>query len=226
MTDSHPLFRLIWRLNALVILGVGLVAGVVALWALVQIGRDIVRPRMVEGVLNPTLPERRETLTLGGFEAAPGGRYLIARIQGEQDGDSGVYSKTVGSTRDLVILDRVTGEAKRVLGRLDHLILTWSYPVADREGTPEPSLLLLTVIDADTDGDKRLDSNDRRTVLACAPSGHACAPVIAGIDQVLSHLARTDGQVDLITTLDGKTEWRVIAADRSVSAPTPVLSLP
>jgi hypothetical protein len=220
------LFRLIWRLNALVILGVGLVAGVVALWALVQIGRDVVRPRAVEGVLNPTLTDRRETLSLGGFEPAPGGRYLVAAIQGEQAGETGVYAKTVGSTRDLVVLDRATGVTKRVLGRLDQLILGWSHPVADRAAPIEPSLLLITVVEADTDGDTRLDGGDRRAVLACAPSGEACAPVVAGVDQVLSHAARPDGRVDLITTLGGKTEWRVIAADRSVSAPVPVLTLP
>lgn len=219
MTDSHPVFRLVWRLNAVVILGVGLVAGVVAAWALVQIGRDIVRPRVIDGVMRAPTAQAREVIALGGFTEAPGGRYLVGPITGEQDGDGGVYSKTIGSSRDLVVLDRETGGVTRVLDRLDHVILSWSYPVAERgaDADPDPKHLVVTLVDADTDANGRLDGNDRRAVLVCAPSGRDCGRPITDVDAILSLASRVDGRVDIATTRAGKTEWRVINLDRTVT---------
>jgi hypothetical protein len=226
VTDPHPLFRLVWRLNALVILGVGLVAGAVAAWALLQIVRDVVRPRVLDGVMHAPQAERAEIIALGGFEAAPGGRYLVAPVQGEQTGEVSVYSKTSGSTRDLVVLDRQTGHVARVLSRTDRVILSWQYPVADRAVPADPPVLLVTVVDADTDGNGRLDGNDSRTLLGCAPSGQACTPLLTGIGQILSLLARADGRVDVATTTAGKTEWRVINPDRTITEPVPVFPTP
>jgi hypothetical protein len=226
VTDPHPLFRLVWRLNALVILGVGLVAGLVAAWALLQIVRDVVRPRVLDGVMHAPQAERSEVITLGGFDVAPGGRYLVAPVQGEQTGEVSVYSKTSGSTRDLVVIDRQTGTVARVLSRVDRVILTWQYPVADRATPADPPLLLVTVVDADTDGNGRLDGNDSRTLLGCAPSGQPCTPLLTGVDHVLSLSARADGRVDVATTTAGKTEWRVINPDRTITDPVPVFPTP
>jgi len=216
VTDPHPLFRFIWRVNALVILGVGLVAGAVASWGLIQIARDIVRPRAIEGVMRVPDADQREIVSLGSFTPAPGGRYLVGTVSGEQEGFEAGYSKTIGSTRDLVILDRVSNTIVRLLGRTDQVILSWSYPVADGEKPVDPSMLLVTLVDADSNGDKRLDGADRRTLLACLPSGADCKPLLAGIDSVLTQSVRADGRVDLVTSANGTIQWRVIAVDRAL----------
>ncbi len=107
--QTRRLFSLIWRINAIVILLVGLIAGAVLSVAGYLLFKDATRTRHVDNVANTALGNVRETAAeLGSFGEIPGASVLRAPLNVRQTYALGSGSKEAGSTRNYLYFEPST----------------------------------------------------------------------------------------------------------------------
>ncbi|TDR89642.1 hypothetical protein [Enterovirga rhinocerotis] len=198
MTDSNVFFRLVWRVNALLILGVAL-----AVCALVgsQLARDLSRGWTASrgpdrGIATPaTVPAGRaaeappEVLHVGRFARADG-PILYAPLYLGRPGDIAKYAsgpKQGAQTRNIVFFDSRDGALRRLLpddaGRiLDQTTIARREPGEDSR----PVARLYVHVPADSSGDGVLDHRDLQRILVTRPDGSGQVVLAEGVDHFVT----------------------------------------
>lgn len=146
-------FALVWRANALVILAARLAGLALVTLLLVQLGREFLEPRRLQGVVNLADEEiESETFHFGGFESIPGSHFLSAPLYTQQGYPLGSISKSSQSSRNYLFYDPATGAAHWLLPDNEGLV-EWRYefPSSRYERDREPVRgVLWQVIASDT----------------------------------------------------------------------------
>lgn len=178
-------FRLLWRFNALVVAGAGLVviggSMVVAVVVIQQERREtpIVKP-------NTPSPDSQK-LAFGDFNPVVGVSTVIVPL--EQDAESYGFGSSGGRrsvTRNLLFVDLTSGVQRWLIESGSVLILHYRQIERDvpRGKRAEAIAILAEIIDADTDGDGRLGNGDRVTVAFTRPDGTGYTEAIRDIDRL------------------------------------------
>ena len=186
MTDSHPFFRFVWRLNALVMLGVAVVVGSFVAY---ELARQAFRSRAVyrapdRGMETPLPTAEREpsappqeVLHVGQFSRADG-HVFHAPLYAGRPGDAYKYVSSVKGgggerIRNIMIFDSRTGAVTRLFpddkGRILDEDLVSRAP--DEKSRSEPLARVYVYVAADTNGDGRLDGSDRQRIYVTKPDG-------------------------------------------------------
>ncbi|MGK7924744.1 MAG: hypothetical protein AB4290_05720 [Spirulina sp.] len=190
--DNNKIFRLIWRFNAIVIMGAGLLAIAVLGFAVISILLDVTRPQQRSNIVNiDRESEIEENLRFGEFREISGTPYLTLSLNSHQSYDRGFssFDKETKSTRNILFFHSETEEKHWLLDRNDSLI------VSDRllrEPTPanEPSRVLAimySVVKEDTDGNKRLSPRDLQTIAFSQPNGLEYRELLTDIERILGY---------------------------------------
>lgn len=194
MTDSNAFFRLIWRLNALVILafaGLGLFLLGVSFWPYMK-GND--RGRPVASETQAPVEDAMIIPTLGRFERVGPPLYMASLAAWKGEGRaSKLYGYTKGAPIiNLVYLDSSSGKTRRLFADDNGLVATWT-GVALQEGefnasrradlTSRSAATIIRYIKADTDGDKRLTEQDRGDLMIVRRDGFGLKTIAEGIDE-------------------------------------------
>ncbi len=166
--------RIVWKLNALIIL----VAGSMALFVLAVAGfrllQDLLRTRHVSSVVNIT-PETRaaERLMLGQFSRIEGTDWLSAPLNGAQEFNQSYYEKSGSSVRNYLFFNANSKKSHWLINGNSSLVTAdyslFSAPSA-AYGNRTTVAHLYVVVNRDSNGDSRLSSADQLTVLF-APVG-------------------------------------------------------
>lgn len=185
--QTRRLFAQIWRINAIIILLVGLIAGAVLSAAGYALFKDVTRTRHVNNVGSAALGDVREsTAELGSFEAIRGSSVVRAALVVRQTYVLGSGSKEAGSTRNYLYFDPSTRSAHWLRPAMNGLILS-SDALPDNEyGEPVANTVVhvnLTV-EKDTDGDDRLSESDAQQIAISSPDGRAYRVLVAQADRL------------------------------------------
>lgn len=171
------------------------------------------------------------TAALGGFQSLKGTPYLMAimtstgksradKLSSYESGSNG------GQNHNLVFLDANSLESRRLFNTNDYVIIQTDQYTQKVEGKDVTQWLVHQVLKADTDGDKRLDQNDLRTVGISSANGTRYVEVLTGITEIFGLEMVKPGQLVVVYGKDKAKTANIIDLDkRTIIATKPVIDL-
>lgn len=205
--QTRKLFIMLWRINAIIILLVGLIAGAVLSVAGYLWFQEITRTRHVNNVAN-TAPG--DVLTsadhLGSFEPVPGSATLRAPLTVRQTYALRSGSKDAGSVRNYLYFDSSKREAHWLRPSMDSVILSSiSLPdVAYGEKKKDAVVYVHVTVDKDTNGDDRLTESDAKQIAISSPNGRSYRVLVNKADQLNEATLLPSGRLLILYTADKK----------------------
>ena len=223
-------FSLVWRVNALVILGAGLAGFALVMILLLQLGRDFLEPRNVQGVVNLASEEiDSESFHFAEFTAIPGSDFLSAPLYTQQGYPLGSISKSSHSTRNYLFFNPATGAAHWLLPDNDGLVESrYQFPRSRYNKDAEPIRgVLWQVITVDTNGDHKLTENDLSTILVSGASGSSLRELIPDVQHIYGAIQFSPDSVSITFLKENRLHAAVISLnDLSLVSNEEILALP
>lgn len=212
-------FRRLWRVNAVLIFVGGVLAIGLLLFAVVEIGGEMLRPRSRQGVVDVGRHASEELVfTLGDFEQVAGAGVLRAPLRSKQDrlkvagfGSSG--GDTYLATRNHLFFDVGMKQAHWLTQGHDQVFLSTRELTFQREKTGRLTAVAIVyeVVSSDTNGDAQLTRADSLDLAISDPRGRRYAVLLKGIDRYLSDFVRQDQS--LLLFYETSDEVRVAEVD-------------
>jgi hypothetical protein len=203
---SGQFFRTIWRVNATLILAVGVLVLVVLSGVIYTFVRDATRPRQVDNVANTVVSEvEQRKVRLGNFEKLPGLELLRAPLHVEESYRFAASGKEADSTRNYLYFDLVTRSTRWLKPGFDGLILDDKALPYSEYGKPSQKALVNVhvVVSRDTNQDKRLSAFDEKQIAVSRPDGSGFRILIPSADK-LNQAMLVRGDTLLILFSQGK----------------------
>jgi len=204
MAGAHRLFRNIWRVNAIIIFFAGIILALAGLAALYEVVSYATRDRAIHDVVVRDEREAETRLWIGEFETLKGIPAAIAPYHREQSYALRSYSKTAGSIVDYVVVNTRDGSSWRLLGDDKGIVMKrWLFGSADtgnpsyRRNEGPVSLIAVSAVWSDTDGDGRITGKDNKDLIAATPDGSLRKRIAENMSDVLL-FSRQDGALRLI----------------------------
>lgn len=185
--QTRKLFAHIWRINAVVILLVGLIAGAVLCIVGYTLFKEATRTRHVDNVASTVLGDVREsTAELGSFDVIPGSTVLRAPLSVRQTYALGSGSKEAGSTRNYLYFEPSTRSAYWLRPAMDGLILSSIALPVTEYGKPMVNTVVhvYVSIEKDTNSDDRLTESDAKQIAISSPNGKNYRVLVAKADRL------------------------------------------
>ncbi|MEA5467927.1 hypothetical protein [Spirulina sp. 06S082] len=188
--EKNKVFRLIWRFNAIIIMGTGLLAIAVLGFSALSILGSITRERQVSNVVNLNQEsEIEEDLRFGEVREITATPYLMLPLSSHQSYDRASYQKTTDSTRNFLFFNSETGKRHWLLESNEYLIIsdnTIAEPTL--ESQPNPVLAILySIVKEDTDENKTLNNNDLFSIALSKPDGLEYREILTDIKRILGY---------------------------------------
>lgn len=199
--DEHPFFKLVWRVNAIIILGLALAGAVSFLYLILSFGAfEDTEPLVIESQNEASISSTKLKSRLG--QDISGNDLILVSVHTGYDSGYG----SLGSSKPSEFLNYGAFSP-------DTLQTTWLFPSNDQiisninnlnkiEGSGEDHIItvtgfILTVIDADTNGDGGLSSKDDGILYYASPDLSTKTRLYEGL-QRSAGLKRVDNSSYLI----------------------------
>jgi len=188
--EDNKFFKYVWRINGIIVL----IAGVLAIGVLTFVGYKL----YFEATSNHSLrnivniqeeSEVDEDWRLGHMAEIKGSPYVMVSLNSDQRYTQSYYSKSSLSPRNYLFINSTTNEQHWLFGHNKYLI-------ADTAMLSEHGLarddrnvraILYQVVKKDTDGDRRLTSEDAKTISISRTDGRGYRELIEGVDIFVGH---------------------------------------
>jgi len=183
--SNRQIFSLIWKINAVLILTVGLLATIllsIGLWTFLK---EVTATRQVRNVANTSLENEDQTkTTLGKFEQV--GSTLRAELSTDQNYSFGSSDKTAYALRNYLFFDPQTNQARWLKPSMDSIILSTTCLPKRKDDTcfDPPQLFVYEIVEKDTNGDERLSESDLKSLAISDPQGQHFKTILQAVDHV------------------------------------------
>jgi hypothetical protein len=185
---SNQFFRKVWRLNALVILSAGILGIGVLAFVIVMLLQEMFRQRNVTAVVNTGEDQEvREVLSLAQATQIAGRPWQLVALESDQKYDQAYFSKSAVAARNYAFVT-ASGPPRWLYPHSRFLIVDASQlPAPDySEKEQQTEAVSFLVVQADSDGDKRLTPSDVATLVFTKPDGTGNTPVIEHVRKIVS----------------------------------------
>lgn len=208
---ARRVFALLWRINALIILVVGILAAAVLTMVAYYLLADLMSPRHLENVSHVASDDVHEQLSqLDEFEQVAGTDLLRARQRVRQSYPPGTIrsggSKEAWSTRNYLYLDPNTRSSHWLVPGMDGLFLE-SYPLPRSDGDKQQAKARAFVhvsVARDTSGDQHLSESDSQTIAISDPDGRNYRVVVGKAEKLHTAQLLDDERLLIVYTEGGK----------------------
>jgi hypothetical protein len=185
MKRSVGLFRTVWRINAFVILLTGLLLSASAILAMIVLGRELTRERVVAEAAR-TDPEvvKGEVFELGNMRRLRGTPVLLMELVSRQSYSSMSSSKELASVRNLLFYDSESAKYSWLFTQYG--LVSNIKPLA--EGGDEKARIrwiMLEQVAQDSNRDGRLNLQDAHAMGVVDADGQGYKDVLQNVERVL-----------------------------------------
>jgi hypothetical protein len=145
-------------------------------------------------------------VSLGSFEIIEGTPYRMAAIVIEQESDRGYYTKGASSATSYLVLNTKDKSAIRLTPKNNSLFIrAEKLGKIDQDGKlVQASSLWFVVAKADTNNDRRLTEEDRKSIAVSDVSGANYTEVIPNVDRLLNTFQINETNILTIYEKGGK----------------------
>lgn len=185
--NHRRFFAFVWRVNAVLILLVGVLAAVVLIMFSYLFFKDATRTRAVDDVANLALGDiDKQSAEIGAFHAVPGVAVLRAPLRVQETYALGAGSKEAGSTRNYLHFDPSSKSAYWLKPSMEGVILQSEQLPKSEYGQPEPDAVAFgyVSVERDSNGDSRLTATDVKTIAMSDASGRNYRTVVEQADRL------------------------------------------
>ena len=185
--SARRFFATVWRINAIIVLVVGVLAGAVLTAAAYLLYRDATRTRHVDNVVSVALGEDVSSkATLGRFESLPKTAVLRAPLHVMQSYSIASGSKEASSIRNYLFYDPSTRTTRWLKPSMDSLIVqTWALPEEEgQESRLNWVASVYAIVTSDTSGDGTLSDSDRIKIASSDPDGSNFRVLVESADRL------------------------------------------
>lgn len=172
--SARQFFATVWRINAIIVLIVGILAAGVLAVAAYFLYKDATRTRHADDVARVALGgDVPSKATLGRFQELPRTSVLRAPLYVTQSYSIGSGSKEASSVRNYLFYDPSNRTTRWLKTSMDSLIVqTWSLPEEQPHESPRNWVTsVYAIVGADTSGDGTLTDSDRIQIATSDPDG-------------------------------------------------------
>jgi len=185
----NNIFRTIWKIDAVLILIVGLMVLVILSYAGYRIYQDVFRSRELSSIVNIESNTRISSeWKLGAFDRVEGTEYLMAPVYSAQTFQASYYEKGTSAVRNYLFVNAVDKSSRWLIPHNNYLFLArnkvWHKPDL---GSSVVKWLRYEVVKSDTNQDGRLTSEDQRTIGISDPTGERYVELIPDVDRILGY---------------------------------------
>lgn len=205
--QTRKLFVLLWRINAIIILLVGSIAGAALSVACYLLFKDATQVRHVDNVANTALGDVRESVAeLGSFDSIQGSTVVRAPLTVRQTYALGPSSKEAGSTRNYLYFEPSTRSAYWLRPSMDSVILSSiALPSTEYGEKKQHAIVYVHVtVDIDTNGDARLTESDAKQIAISAPNGKGYRVLVAKADHLNEAMLLASGRLLILYSIGTK----------------------
>ncbi|MCK4489165.1 MAG: hypothetical protein KAU23_02840 [Anaerolineales bacterium] len=194
---KNKIFRIIWKIDSVLILISGLMVVVILGYAGYKLYQDVFRSRKVSSFVNvESDTEISAEWRLGGFDRLEGTDYLMAPVYSTQTFQASYYEKGTSAVRNYLFVNAVDKSSRWLIPHNNYLFLNrhqeWHNP-AGRSSVVK--WLRYEVVKSDTNQDGRLTSEDQRTIGISDPTGESYVELISDVDRILGYEMRDENNL-------------------------------
>jgi hypothetical protein len=184
---SRRFFAVVWRINAIVLLVVGILGAVALSAAVFFVVKDATRTRYADDVARVAVGDDVQSqATLGHFEALPRSAVLRAPLRVTQSYSIGSGSKEASSVRNYLFYDPASRQTRWLKSSMDSLIVqTWRVPEGDSYDKPDFWVAsVYAIATSDTNRDGVLNESDQVQIASSLPDGTAFRLLVERADRL------------------------------------------
>lgn len=199
--EENRFFKLVWRLNSLVIMAAGALAIVVLSYLVYYFAKELTERRTVWDIVNITPDQRdNEAWQLGKPRNIWSTPYVMVSLYSDQDIALARSSKSSRSTRNILFINGQSNEKRWLLPTNEYLIVQNNLLSQNSHGDKERLVraILYSIVKKDTNRDNRLTSNDRLVVALSLPSGEGYKEIFHDIDVLVGYEFLDDDSLLLV----------------------------
>lgn len=219
--EENRFFKLVWRINGLLIL---VVVAVILTFILYQVINDLTRsghgsePVVVENIADD--PENKEKWVLGNPMRIGGNDYILIPLVSE---NKEVKLKSASSfamasydryikdpSKNLLFMNKSSNESFWLFEDTSRLILDVTIFPNDYNEEKPTKAIFYNVVSLDSNGDKKLSYEDDSSLYISSPEGKNYELVLEAYDKIISRSSVGDNQVMLIYQDKGKAFSKLI----------------
>lgn len=216
---SRRIFHYIWRINAVIILLVGLLATISLSASAVYVILQATRTREVDSVINIANNEQVKTKTeIGTFTPIAGSEILQAPLYLIQDYDYRAGSKESSSIQNYMFFDPNQKRSYWLRPKSEGLFLSTialvqnSNPIVNdlilntsNDEKPVPVVAFLYVlVDKDTNNDKRINDRDQKQIAISNAAGTSFKVLVDQVDRFNGYSTIKNNRLSVLYTSSNK----------------------
>lgn len=216
---SRRIFHYIWRINAVIILLVGLLATISLSASAVYVILQATRTREVDSVINIANNEQVKTKTeIGTFTPIAGSEILQAPLYLIQDYDYRAGSKESSSIQNYMFFDPNQKRSYWLRPKSEGLFLSTialvqnSNPIVNdlilntsNDEKPVPVVAFLYVlVDKDTNNDKRINDRDQKQIAISNAAGTSFRVLVDQVDRFNGYSTIKNNRLSVLYTSSNK----------------------
>ncbi len=189
-------FKYVWRYNALAIAGVASLCGLLAVFMVYDLVRNITRDREVSNVVavetgSNTPAAVREVYKLGPPTLISGTSFMQAPLYREQYQARSYYNKgSTGNIANYMFLNVMTNQSTWLMNGAGQLFLSnWALTErapSDQAGPGKAVAMIYQLVDKDTNADGILTEADAKTVGTSGADGTGFKKILEGVPNINS----------------------------------------
>jgi hypothetical protein len=198
MDDSNRFFKFVWRFNALIVAAAGLLAILLALYALYEITKSVTQDRDINNVvtIDPAVPVE-EDIYLGYPQIQNGAGHVRVALYRDQRRSMGLYSKSSGGNMvNVLFVDAATGAQSWLFKGTQRQIFSDLETFSSlRSSDRVVAAIVYTLAEADSNGDGRISNEDQKSIAVSLPDGSGYRVVLADVERLFSVEQISDNRV-------------------------------
>ena len=190
--------RIVWRINGLLILGVGIVVGILALCGVYGIFKAKTSNHYRAEMVNVNEQTKKEEhLNLGAFVRIQGKSYFMSPLNSSQTYDFSYSTKTASAIRNYLFYNTQDGTSSWLLDNHNSLIID-SYGLAEEfdadkdngyggynRDIKSTAGFIFVLAKADTNSDKIINEDDGKNIVFTSFDGKGMKVILDGVSRVL-----------------------------------------
>ena len=172
-----------------------------------QIGRFFLRERVGTGasLANTNLQkDNKVKVSLGSFRELEGTPYLMAPINSQGNNRQNSYNKKSPNIRNYLFLNGEDKSSRRLVPENDFVFLNAREVVLERRDDKIVRGMWYEVVKADSNNDKRLGHEDKKTIAISDTSGSDYTEVIDEVDKLLGSHQKNSTTLLVFYEFDGR----------------------
>jgi len=191
--------------NRWFIVGIGFLVLIVFGFGGYQIGRFFLTEPTANSLADKKSEKDSKVKTsLGNFRDLEGTSYLMAPVNSHPVSRQNSYEKKTSTIRNYLFVNGNDKSALKLVPQNDFLFLNAQEVVLERRDDKIVRGMWYEVVKNDTNDDKRLDSNDKKTIAFSDVSGSEYTEIIDGVDRLLGSHQKNSTTLLVFYELDGR----------------------